>query len=146
MAQEVQLVTQPATTTTRPSNTTNTRAYLDREQRGVAEMLDRFMKLVSLASMKDDEKENVTSAVKEHAAAQSLAMEVETAALVKTTQDLLQLSRELKELWLFGPLRDIGEGEGEGSMDVDSVRVGQLAENILRKDAESTNAASGSGS
>jgi hypothetical protein len=45
----------------------------------------------------------------------------------------------MKELWLFGPLRGIGEGEGEGKMDEDSVKVGEMVEEILRKDAESTN-------
>jgi hypothetical protein len=51
----------------------------------------------------------------------------------------LQLTRELKELWLFGPLRDIGEGEGEGKMDEDSLKVGKIVEHILRNDAESAN-------
>ncbi|KAH8671995.1 hypothetical protein BGZ60DRAFT_25202 [Tricladium varicosporioides] len=141
MVTNLQLVSIPPAAKTQ--NSANVKIYLDREQRGVAEMLDRFMKLVSLASMKDDDKNGVSSAVKEHAAAQGLAMEVESAALVKTAQDLLQLTRELKELWLFGPLREIGEGEGEGSMDIDSVKVGEMADKILRKDAESKNPAFG---
>ena len=58
---------------------------------------------------------------------------------MKAAEDLLRLSREMKELWLFGPLRGIGEGEGEGSMDVDAVKVGEMVERLLRKDAESDN-------
>jgi hypothetical protein len=46
------------------------------------------------------------------------------------------LTRELKELWLGGPLRKIGEGEGEGKIDVDSKRVGELVESILSKSSE----------
>ena len=39
---------------------------------------------------------------------------------------------------MFGPLRAIGEGEGEGKMDEDSVRVGEMVEQLLRKDVDST--------
>lgn len=42
-------------------------------------------------------------------------------------------------MWLFGPLREIGEGEGEGSMNEDSQIVGEMVEKLLRKDAESGN-------
>jgi hypothetical protein len=43
------------------------------------------------------------------------------------------LTRELKEMWLFGPLRGIGDGEGEGKMDEDSQRVGEMVEALLKK-------------
>jgi hypothetical protein len=43
------------------------------------------------------------------------------------------LTRELKEMWLFGPLRGIGEGEGEGKMDEDSKQVGAIVDTILKK-------------
>jgi hypothetical protein len=39
----------------------------------------------------------------------------------------------LKELWLFGPLRGIGEGEGEGKMDEDSKVVGEMVEKLIKK-------------
>jgi hypothetical protein len=62
-----------------------------------------------------------------------------TSTQVTAAEDLLQLTRELKEMWLFGPLRGIGEGEGEGTMDDDSRQVGEMVEAVLRKDAESEN-------
>lgn len=46
------------------------------------------------------------------------------------------MTRELKEMWLFGPLRGIKEGEGEGKMDEDSVRVGEMVEALLKKTSE----------
>jgi len=46
-------------------------------------------------------------------------------------------------LWLFGPLRGIGEGEGEGKIDEDATRVGELLEGKLRSDAEKSAAGSG---
>ena len=52
---------------------------------------------------------------------------------VRAAEDLLQLTRELKEMWLFGPLRDIGEGEGEGKMDDDAKKVGELVEALLKR-------------
>jgi len=52
---------------------------------------------------------------------------------VRAAEDLLQLTRELKEMWLFGPLRGIGEGEGEGKMDEDSKKVGEMVEALLKR-------------
>lgn len=42
------------------------------------------------------------------------------------------MSRELKEMWLFGPLRGIGEGEGGETIDEDSKKVGEVVEALLR--------------
>jgi len=39
-------------------------------------------------------------------------------------------------MWLFGPLRGIGEGEGEGKMDEDSIKVGEMVESLLKKKSE----------
>jgi hypothetical protein len=46
------------------------------------------------------------------------------------------LTRELKEMWLFGPLRGIGEGEGEGKMDDDSKKVGEMVDTLLKRNSE----------
>lgn len=35
-------------------------------------------------------------------------------------------------MWLFGPLRKVGEGEEEGKMDEDSQKVGEAAEKMLK--------------
>jgi hypothetical protein len=51
-------------------------------------------------------------------------------------EDLLKLTRELKELWIFGPLRGIGEGEGEGAMEEDSKKVEELVAAQLKKKHE----------
>lgn len=37
-------------------------------------------------------------------------------------------------MWLFGQLRAIGEGEGEGKMDEDSVAVKQMIEGLLERE------------
>lgn len=43
------------------------------------------------------------------------------------------MTRELKELWLAGPLRKIGEGENDDKMAEDSKKVRQMVEDILNK-------------
>ncbi|TVY39398.1 hypothetical protein LOCC1_G004564 [Lachnellula occidentalis] len=125
---------EPTSTSTTKTKTDKTSSLLDREERAIANMLTRFRNLVQLAAMQKDDKGD--SATQEVAATQAFALEVESAALVRGAEDLLQLSRELKELWLFGPLRGIGEGEGEGKIDEDAARVGELLEGKLRSDAE----------
>ena len=42
------------------------------------------------------------------------------------------MSRELKELWLAGPLRGIGEGEGDGAMAENAKRVQELVEHVTK--------------
>jgi hypothetical protein len=39
-------------------------------------------------------------------------------------------------MWLFGPLRGIGEGEGEDKMEEDSKKVGEMVEALLKKNME----------
>ncbi|PBP19794.1 hypothetical protein BUE80_DR009385 [Diplocarpon rosae] len=110
-----------------------TNSLVDRSERAVAALLTRFKTLVTLAA---EPVQDGVAATKEVAAAHALQMEVESSLLVRAAEDLLQLTRELKELWLFGPLREIKEGEGEGQMDEDSQRVGELVEGILEKLAD----------
>jgi hypothetical protein len=43
------------------------------------------------------------------------------------------LTRELKELWLSGPLRKIGEGENDDKMAENSKKVREMVEDILNK-------------
>ena len=55
---------------------------------------------------------------------------------MKAAEDLLRLTRELKELWLAGPLRGIGEGEGDGDMVQNAQKVQELIDNITKKARE----------
>ncbi|KAI1001898.1 hypothetical protein K3495_g6305 [Podosphaera aphanis] len=105
-----------------------TRNLIDRKERGVAELLTRFNDLVALACAPVE-----PGATKEVAAAQALQMDVETTALIRAVEELHIMTRQLKELWLFGPLRGIGEGEGEGKIDEDAVVVEELLEKLISK-------------
>ncbi|KAL8925226.1 MAG: hypothetical protein Q9172_002331 [Xanthocarpia lactea] len=47
------------------------------------------------------------------AAVDAYKMEVETAALIRAAEDILSLTRAMKEMWLFGKLQTVGTNEVE---------------------------------
>ena len=57
---------------------------------------------------------------------------------VRTAEDILALTREMKAMWLFGALRKLGEGEEEDGMGVDSEAVAALIRGILSTKGEVT--------
>jgi hypothetical protein len=54
-----------------------------------------------------------------------------TTAQIRAAEELLSLSRELKEMWLVGRLRELGQGEEEGKIDEDAKMVGELVEKAI---------------
>lgn len=44
-------------------------------------------------------------------------MEVETAALIRAAEDILSLTRVMKEMWLFGKLQTVGISEAEDRVE-----------------------------
>ncbi|KAI1247327.1 hypothetical protein MGN70_011215 [Eutypa lata] len=78
---------------------------LDRHNKAMATILSRFLNMVNAATDPPPQ-----GAVIEHASLNRLAMRTETAALVNEIQGLYVLNREIKGLWLQGPLRKPGEG------------------------------------
>ncbi|KAI6245110.1 hypothetical protein HI914_06408 [Erysiphe necator] len=115
----------------------------DRKERLVAELLTRFKNLATLACSPTEK-----GASKEVAAAQAFQMEVESTALltmtniipltweslqVRATEDLHRLVRELKEMWLFGTLKETDEGKNESTIDDDSAKVGELLNGLIEK-------------
>ncbi|KFX98855.1 hypothetical protein V490_02056 [Pseudogymnoascus sp. VKM F-3557] len=105
----------------------STNELMEREQGIVDAMLLRFKNIIELATTN---KGDVTSEV---AAAQAFQTNVETQALIRAAQDLLSLTREMKELWLFGPLRGFGEGEEGGTIDDDSKKVVEMVETMINE-------------
>ncbi|KAI4274724.1 MAG: hypothetical protein LQ337_003723 [Flavoplaca oasis] len=51
------------------------------------------------------------------AAVDAYKMEVETAALIRAAEDILSLTRTMKEMWLFGKLDTVGTNEAEERAD-----------------------------
>ncbi|KFY63015.1 hypothetical protein V496_04287 [Pseudogymnoascus sp. VKM F-4515 (FW-2607)] len=117
----------PLRSSAAPRTGPSTNELMEREQGIVDAMLLRFKNIIELATTN---KGDVTSEV---AAAQAFQTNVETQALIRAAQDLLSLTREMKELWLFGPLRGLGEGEEGDSIDDNSKRVVEMVEAMIQE-------------
>jgi hypothetical protein len=50
----------------------------------------------------------------------------------------MSLTRELKEMWLFGPLRSLNEGEARANaqIDEDARAVANLIDDLTKKDGD----------
>lgn len=55
----------------------------------------------------------------------SYQIKVETAALVRSAENILTLTRILKESWLFGKLQTVGGSEAERRAEGSAVAVGE---------------------
>ncbi|GAB1319877.1 Mediator of RNA polymerase II transcription subunit 22 [Madurella fahalii] len=84
----------------------------------IATIMTAFRDLINHAAAKVD-----STASTGQAAYSSMALEIIMSSLVKSTEDLLSLTRQLRELWVVGPLRGPGEGD-------------EQAEAGMRRDAE----------
>jgi hypothetical protein len=53
---------------------------------------------------------------------------------IRAAEDLMSLSRELKEMWLFGPLRSLNEGEATANarIDEDARAVIAIMDSLIR--------------
>ena len=59
---------------------------------------------------------------------QQLQLQVDSAELVRAAEEVMVLTRGLKELWVFGGLDTVGVREGEGGLKVEEGRVGRELE------------------
>lgn len=87
---------------------------LDREGRIIAEILERFRNVMLVSTERVSNKSNPGQS-----AFSSMRMSIEAQGLIKSTEELLTLTRQLRELWVVGPLRKPGEGEAEAAASID---------------------------
>ncbi|KAI9665141.1 MAG: hypothetical protein M1831_002151 [Alyxoria varia] len=103
----------------------NTPALLVRINHLSEQLVKKYLDIVRLAELptshapasdsdSEDDDDDDTSAKKgppnrNQAAVNSVTMEVEVGTLIKTAEDLLTLTRQMKESWLFGQLNTLGE-------------------------------------
>ncbi|RYP73357.1 hypothetical protein DL769_004230 [Monosporascus sp. CRB-8-3] len=119
---------------------------LDRHNRTVAQILTRFRNVIGAAT----EPLPREGAVLEHAALNRFTMQTEMAALITEVQNLLALNREIKALWIRGPLRKPGENDGlDAEIDRKSAAVADLYQKAMdmfeeKKKAEARAGASSS--
>ncbi|KAK5659515.1 hypothetical protein OQA88_717 [Cercophora sp. LCS_1] len=86
---------------------------LDRENKLIAEILSGFRTLIRDGADRVD-----STASTGQAAYNSMAIEIMTNGLIKSTEDLLSLTRQLRELWVVGPLKKPGEGDDEAQQGI----------------------------
>ncbi|KAJ5669040.1 hypothetical protein N7462_010110 [Penicillium macrosclerotiorum] len=77
--------------------------FQDRINADISQLLQRFENIMAIASA-----ENTSYAA---IAVESYQMDVESTALIRAAEDLLVVTRIMKEIWLFGKLDTVGEDE-----------------------------------
>ncbi|KAL2051800.1 hypothetical protein ABVK25_007956 [Lepraria finkii] len=65
-------------------------------------------------------------------------MEVESAALVRAAEDILSLTRVLKESWLFGKLQTVGTSDAEKRAEEAAAKVAEALARLQAKDRAGT--------
>ncbi|KAI0902007.1 hypothetical protein F4806DRAFT_445330 [Annulohypoxylon nitens] len=101
---------------------------LDLHNVTIARILRRFNNIIAAATASISDNSNTM----EQASSNSLMMQTETAAMITEIQGLLAINREIKALWMRGPLRQPGEGDArEAAIDAQAQSVAQLYDQAL---------------
>ncbi|KAH6654663.1 hypothetical protein BKA67DRAFT_565909 [Truncatella angustata] len=112
---------------------------LDRHNKAMAAILRRFLNMTKAATAPIP-KEGAL----DNEALNQMRMETETNALITEIQNLLVITREIKALWIKGPLRKPGEDAAQqAELDAKALRVQELYNALMaqrtegqRRDAE----------
>ncbi|KAJ2899822.1 hypothetical protein MKZ38_002764 [Zalerion maritima] len=106
-----------------PASLTSGSDILDIEQRAVAGLLSCFRDMVMIQTEPISDRATI-----EHAAVNSLKMESKTQEMIKHAEDLLKLTRRIRELWIIGPLRPADGITGEPEMSDEDRKLMQDVE------------------
>ncbi|KAI1822984.1 hypothetical protein F4861DRAFT_356816 [Xylaria intraflava] len=102
---------------------------MDRHNKIMAEILTRFRNMVIAAT-----EPLPGAAAIPRASLNAMTMSNEVSALIKEVENLLALNREIKQLWIAGPLRkprDVDEEQREKEIDERAARVSKLYNMLL---------------
>ncbi|KAI8952393.1 hypothetical protein F4801DRAFT_600025 [Xylaria longipes] len=113
---------------------TNASDLLDRHEKIMAAILTRFRNMVYAAGAPLP-----GSVAVPQASLNLLTMQNEATALIKETENLLSLTREIKQLWIIGPLRkpgDANERKFETEMDERAAGVSKLHSTLVELQTE----------
>ncbi|KAK7551230.1 mediator complex, subunit Med22 [Phyllosticta citricarpa] len=106
----------------------NAAALQERVMKLATALVKRFENIVALAS--PDAKDFNTTASKK------FQMEVETAALIRATEDILTLTRQMQELWLFGQLNTVdkdGKAKEISQVEEDARAIAAAVEQLAKE-------------
>ncbi|KAI0486789.1 hypothetical protein F4859DRAFT_510574 [Xylaria cf. heliscus] len=112
----------------------NTPDLLDRHEEIMAAILTRFRNMVAAAT----EPLPAAAAIPQ-AALSNIIMNNEAAALINEVQNLVALNREIKQLWITGPLRKPGDADEknvEKVIDERAARVSKLYNTLVELENE----------
>ncbi|TGJ83946.1 hypothetical protein E0Z10_g4793 [Xylaria hypoxylon] len=107
---------------------------LDRHNRIMAAILTRFRNMVLAAT-----EPLPTAAAIPQASLNAMTMNNEVSALIKEIENLLALNREIKKLWIAGPLRkpgDADEKNREKEIDEKASQVSKLYNTLVELESE----------
>ncbi|OTB01377.1 hypothetical protein M426DRAFT_220332 [Hypoxylon sp. CI-4A] len=108
-----------------PTDSSN---LLDRHDRAMAQILTRFKNIIEAYT----EPFPTTGNVLEHAALNRMRLESETNGLIAEVHGLIALSREIKALWIVGPLRQPGQDQNrESQLDQQALQVSRLYDQVV---------------
>ncbi|PSR83194.1 hypothetical protein BD289DRAFT_289596 [Coniella lustricola] len=116
-------------------------SLLFREGETIAEILQAYQKLVAIATDRITNKVSVGQA-----AHNDMAMKLETQRLIKGVENLLALTRRIRELWIVGPIRrpDDGGRQLEETIEADVRSVTEIL-NQLRSNVRQQSVTAGGG-
>ncbi|KAI1155006.1 hypothetical protein F4825DRAFT_447911 [Nemania diffusa] len=107
---------------------------LDRHNKIMAAILTRFRNMVMAAT-----EPLPTAAAIPHATLNAMTMNNEVSALIKEVENLLALNREIKQLWIAGPLRkpgDASQKNREKEIDEQAAKVSKMYNILVELEAE----------
>ncbi|KAI4182996.1 MAG: hypothetical protein L6R41_005660 [Letrouitia leprolyta] len=85
----------------------------ERATRDISALLQRFENIIEYKPVSGTLPHFRLLGDRNAAAVNAYRMEVETAALIRAAEDILSLTRVMKEMWLFGKLQTVGTNEAE---------------------------------
>ncbi|KAF2144108.1 uncharacterized protein K452DRAFT_357038 [Aplosporella prunicola CBS 121167] len=107
-------------------NQRNAAALQERTNKLMAALVKRFENTLALAA---PDKTDFNST-----AHKNFQMQVETAALIRAAEDILTLTRQMQELWLFGQLKTLETENRRDSREPVNARalVAEVEERVMR--------------
>ncbi|KAI4731910.1 hypothetical protein E4T49_00335 [Aureobasidium sp. EXF-10728] len=94
-------------------------------------LFNRFEKLLKQANARVIEKNDRNST-----ALSQYQTQIETAALIRTSEDILTLTRQMQELWLFGQLKTLDKNDIQARIDGDAKEVAEMLAVLVGGDQE----------
>ncbi|KAB8349696.1 hypothetical protein FH972_023713 [Carpinus fangiana] len=129
--------------TTAATTGRNTKDLMETINRLTTQMAQRYMQIVRLSKLPTDP--SSTSSLQNDAskapdrnevAVRALTMDIEVAALTTTAEELLTLTRRLKEIWLFGALDTLNQGKPAEATEEDATAVARMLAEALQREQE----------